>query len=51
VRDLQRTAIGKEIFLLDTERVFGLFAAAAGGANDKMLPLVGEIEPQHFQNI
>ena len=51
MRDLEGAAIGEEIFLLDAERIFGFLRAAAGGANDKMLPLVGEIESQHFQNI
>ena len=42
MRDLEGAAIGEEIFLLDSEGIFGLPGAAAGGANDEMLPLVGE---------
>src|SRR5262245_42455373 len=50
-RDLKAVAIGEEIFLLDAERIFRRLAAAAGGANDEVLPVIGGIEAQQFQNV
>jgi len=50
-RDFQAAAIGEEVFLLYTEGIFRGLAASAGRANDEVLPVLGGIESQQFQDV
>ncbi len=50
-RDFEGAAIGKEVFLLDAERIVGVFAAATGRANHQVLLVIGQTKTEQFQNI
>ena len=49
--DIERAPVGEEIFLLDAEGIFGDFLAPRGGADDEMLPVVAQAQPQLLQEI